>query len=45
MFGMNASHGRTLPKLESGSKYLPAIRLCHVLYTLIHGLEGECKGT
>lgn len=24
-FGMNAGHDRMLPKLESGSKYLPAI--------------------
>lgn len=32
-FGINAGHDRRLPKLESGSKYLPAITLCHMLYS------------
>lgn len=33
MFGMTPGHDRILPKLESGSKYLTAIRLCHMSYT------------
>lgn len=33
MFGITAGHDRILPKLESGSKYLPAIRLCHMPYS------------